>query len=78
MLNGGTPQIVDSIRGVTKGKQITYFSGDDRLLVEGDLQKPAFSRMIKRLLSVSVWALGRWRARVLTCWFAGVCEVERD
>jgi len=39
---------VDSLRGVTKGKDITYFSGDDRLVVEGDLKKPAFSRMIKK------------------------------
>ncbi len=48
ILTGGSPQIVDNIRGVTKGKEITYFSGEDRLLVEGNLQKPAFSRMIKK------------------------------
>jgi lipopolysaccharide transport protein LptA len=48
VLNGGAPQIVDSLRGITKGKQITYLSGDDRLLVEGEYQKPAFSRMIKK------------------------------
>ena len=48
ILTGGSPQIVDSLRGVTKGKDITYFSGDDRLVVEGDLKKPAFSRMIKK------------------------------
>jgi lipopolysaccharide export system protein LptA len=49
ILSGGDPQIVDSIRGVTKGpKQISYFSGDDRLLVEGDLKTPALSKMIKK------------------------------
>jgi lipopolysaccharide export system protein LptA len=48
ILTGGSPQIVDSLRGVTKGKDITYFSGDDRLVVEGDLKKPAFSKMIKK------------------------------
>ena len=48
ILTGGAPQITDSIRGITKGKDITYFSGEDRLLVEGNLQKPAFSRMIKK------------------------------
>ena len=48
VLNGGSPQIVDSIRGVTKGKQITYYSGDDRLLVEGEYKRPAFSKMIKK------------------------------
>jgi lipopolysaccharide export system protein LptA len=48
ILNGGSPQILDSLRGVTKGKDITYFSGDDRLVVEGDAKKPAFSKMIKK------------------------------
>jgi lipopolysaccharide export system protein LptA len=48
ILTGGSPQIVDSLRGVTKGKDITYFSGDDRLVVEGDAKKPAFSKMIKK------------------------------
>jgi lipopolysaccharide export system protein LptA len=49
ILSGGQPQIVDNIRGITKGpKQITYFSGDDRLMVEGEYQKPAFSKMIKK------------------------------
>ena len=48
VLIGGAPQIIDSLRGVTKGREITYFSGDDRLQVEGDLNKPAFSKMIKK------------------------------
>jgi lipopolysaccharide export system protein LptA len=49
VLSGGAPQIVDSIRGVTKGpKQIIYFSGDDRLLVEGEVKNKSFSRMIKK------------------------------
>jgi lipopolysaccharide export system protein LptA len=48
ILTGGTPQIVDNIRGITKGKEITYYSGEDRLLVQGSLQRPAFSRMIKK------------------------------
>jgi lipopolysaccharide export system protein LptA len=48
ILSGGSPEIVDNIRGVAKGKQITYYSGDDRLLVEGEYQKPAFSKMIKK------------------------------
>jgi lipopolysaccharide export system protein LptA len=48
ILSGGSPQIVDNIRGVTKGREITYYSGDDRLLVEGELKQPAFSKMIKK------------------------------
>jgi lipopolysaccharide export system protein LptA len=48
ILKGGAPQIVDSLRGITRGKLITYFSGDDRLLVEGETKKPAFSKMIKK------------------------------
>ncbi len=48
ILTGGAPQIIDSLRGVTKGKEITYFSGDDRLIVEGDVKKPAFSKMVKK------------------------------
>ena len=48
VLSGGAPQIVDSIRGVTKGKEILYYSGDDRLLVEGEIKNKAFSRMIKK------------------------------
>jgi len=48
VLKGGAPQIVDSLRGITKGEQITYFSGDDRLLVEGETKKPAFTKMTKK------------------------------
>jgi lipopolysaccharide export system protein LptA len=48
VLVGGAPQIVDNLRGVTKGKQITYFSGDDRLLVQGEYKKPAFTKMTKK------------------------------
>jgi lipopolysaccharide export system protein LptA len=48
ILKGGAPQIVDSLRGTTKGKVITYYSGDDRLLVDGETKKPALSRLIKK------------------------------
>jgi lipopolysaccharide export system protein LptA len=48
VLTGGAPQIVDSLRGVTKGALITYYSGDDRLLVQGERNKPAFTKMIKK------------------------------
>jgi len=47
VLNGGAPQFVDSIKGITRGKQLTYFSSDDRLIVEGETKKEAFTRMKK-------------------------------
>jgi lipopolysaccharide export system protein LptA len=48
VLAGGAPQIVDSLRGITKGTLITYYSGDDRLLVQGEHNKPAFTKMTKK------------------------------
>ncbi len=48
VLTGGTPQIVDSLRGITKGTLITYYSGDDRLLVQGEPKKPAVTQMTKK------------------------------
>jgi len=35
ILTGGTPQLRDSKRGNTKGDKLTYFTEDDRLLVDG-------------------------------------------
>ncbi len=48
VLTGGAPQIVDSLRGITKGNRITYYSGDDRLLVQGERAKPAITKMTKK------------------------------
>jgi lipopolysaccharide export system protein LptA len=48
VLNGGAPQMRDSYKGVTKGRQLTYFSDDDRLIVEGDKRERAYTRMRKR------------------------------
>jgi lipopolysaccharide transport protein LptA len=48
MLNGGAPQMVDSYKGVTKGQQLTYFNADDRLLVDGQIKKLAFTQMKKK------------------------------
>ncbi len=47
-LNGGAPQMVDSYKGVTKGQQLTYFNADDRLLVDGQIKKLAFTKMKKK------------------------------
>jgi lipopolysaccharide export system protein LptA len=48
ILNGGVPELVDSMKGVTRGRQLTYFSDDDRLIVEGETKKFAFTRMKKK------------------------------
>jgi lipopolysaccharide export system protein LptA len=48
LLNNGTPQVVDSYKGVTKGQQLTYFNADDRLIVDGQVKKLAFTQMKKK------------------------------
>jgi lipopolysaccharide export system protein LptA len=48
ILNGGAPQMLDSYKGVTKGRQLTYFSDDDRLLVDGEKKALAYTQMKKR------------------------------
>jgi len=35
ILEGGQPQFVDSLRGNTQGTKLTWYSKDDRLLVNG-------------------------------------------
>jgi lipopolysaccharide export system protein LptA len=48
VLNGTIAQVVDSYKGVTKGSKLTYYSDDDRLLVDGVKKQLAFTRMKKR------------------------------
>ena len=48
VLNGGAPQIVDSMKGMTRGRQLTYFTDEDHLIVEGEDKKVAFTRMKKK------------------------------
>lgn len=48
ILNGGTPQMHDSLKGITKGRQLTYFSDDDHLIVEGQKNQVAVSQMRKK------------------------------
>jgi lipopolysaccharide export system protein LptA len=47
ILNGGAPQMHDSLKGITKGRQLTYFSDDDHLIVEGQKNQVAVSQMRK-------------------------------
>lgn len=48
LLQGGQPQLVDSVKGTTKGRQITYFSQSDKLIVEGEQGKPVESRILRK------------------------------
>ncbi len=48
VLKGGRPRVIDSVKGATEGKQLTYFARDDRLLVEGAEGQPAVSRIRRR------------------------------
>ena len=41
ILEGGQPQFVDNVRGTTRGDKLTWFSKDDRLLVNGAENRPA-------------------------------------
>ncbi|HUS04757.1 MAG TPA: LptA/OstA family protein, partial [Bryobacteraceae bacterium] len=47
-MQGGEPQLVDTLRGTTRGAQLTYFSGNDRLLVDGVEAQPAVSKIHKK------------------------------
>ncbi|MCP5112327.1 MAG: hypothetical protein GY953_15995, partial [bacterium] len=48
ILNGGAPKLMDSLKGTTEGRQLTYYAHDDRLLVDGAEAKPASSRLRRR------------------------------
>ncbi len=45
LLSGGQPTLVDSVRGMTSGRQLTWFANDDRLLVEGSEGSPSKSHI---------------------------------
>ncbi len=47
-LSGGTPQMVDSYKGVTKGHKLTYYDDTDRLVVEGEKKQLAYTQMKKK------------------------------
>jgi lipopolysaccharide export system protein LptA len=48
VLFGGKPLFQDSVRGLTTGARLTYFSDDDRLLVNGEPSAPSVSRIQRR------------------------------
>ena len=43
ILEGGQPRFIDSMRGTTRGQKLTWYSSDDRLLVNGVAQEPVKS-----------------------------------
>lgn len=48
ILRGGEPLMNDSLRGNTRGAELTYYSNDDRLLVNGSVAKPAISHIRRK------------------------------
>ena len=49
ILKDGEPLLVDSVKGQTRGKQLTWFANDDRLIVDGvDKKNPAKSIIRKK------------------------------
>ena len=48
VLFGGNPVLEDSARGSTRGRKLTWFAGDDRLLVDGVPAEPVRSLIRRR------------------------------
>ncbi|HTW67782.1 MAG TPA: LPS export ABC transporter periplasmic protein LptC [Bryobacteraceae bacterium] len=48
ILEGGQPRFVDSTRGSTRGEKLTWYSDDDRLLVDGKPAQPVKSLLHKK------------------------------
>jgi lipopolysaccharide export system protein LptA len=48
VLRGGDPQMIDSLRGNTRGTELIYYSDDDRLLVNGSVARPAVSHLRRK------------------------------
>jgi lipopolysaccharide export system protein LptA len=48
ILSGGAPELVDSVEGITRGRKLTYFSNNDRLLVEGAQGQPVESKLLRK------------------------------
>lgn len=48
ILHGGHPQMLDSKKGYTRGAELTYYVGDDRLLVAGSPKERATGRLRRK------------------------------
>ncbi len=51
ILEGGQPRFIDSTRGTTRGQKLTWYSTDDRLLVNGVPQQPVKSVLHRKTTS---------------------------
>ncbi len=47
-MKGGHPVLVDSVRGTTKGEELTYFVDDDKLIVNGAEKDLVTTRVLRR------------------------------
>jgi lipopolysaccharide export system protein LptA len=50
ILEGGQPRFMDSTRGTTRGQKLTWYSSDDRLLVNGVPQQPVKSVLHRKVV----------------------------
>jgi len=48
ILEGGQPRFNDSTRGTTRGQKLTWYSSEDRLLINGEAQQPVKSLLHKK------------------------------
>ncbi len=48
VMNGGSPQMLDSYKGITRGQQLTYYDDDGRLVVTGEKKNLAYTQMKKK------------------------------
>ncbi len=48
VLTGGEPTLIDSARGYTKGRKLTYYADNDKLLVDGAEKQPVRSLLHHR------------------------------
>jgi lipopolysaccharide export system protein LptA len=47
-MKGGEPTLVDSVRGATKGLELTYYVDNDKLIVNGAEKDPVTTRVLRR------------------------------
>jgi lipopolysaccharide export system protein LptA len=48
ILTGGEPQLKDSLKGTSRGQKLTYFTDDDKLIMDGAPQKPVKTELRKK------------------------------
>jgi lipopolysaccharide transport protein LptA len=45
VLRGGAPELIDTAKGTTRGKQLIYYFNNDRLFVEGEQSQPVDTKL---------------------------------